>query len=553
MFKKDYYEVLGVLKNASEDDIKKSYRKLAMKYHPDRNMGDGAELAEKRFKEAKEAYEILSEPQKRAAYDHYGHAGLGDGSDRAPRTDIPEPKTAANVKNFADIFEDFAATAAADKKKIADKKAQVVIAQNKLRPLHAQVKEAYAVYEAFTDGLQTISKDVRSSYRSNTNIETAAKERMDALQTFATHYQDFKIQEEASIVAKGEGFKKLSERNVILQRIYATHGATLKAFHLNISAVDRSPEKIIIDRLSAGDTNIQDLVKGLEAQKPAGFIMSQKAKDKAEDIRTQTTRLGNMVQQYRELAPVLKELGYVGEGYNPSGLNGDIRFAIPNILREIEDAPYELKRQDSKTAMVMPFKPHDIFKNCASFRAGLNESEVNALLTPQQRKLVAWAQTQIDRYSVYDTIDAETVSVALSESELKKSAQSFKAWKTYVERALIATDPRKVPQAIQTHFDTKAKLQSILTDMNTLMTIKDHDLDTHTAKFNNYAKVDQCLILADAAHKRAILLLNEDLLDKDTAALILREIDPQLKLSGVLKGAGKSADPSATYEDRMPA
>ncbi|GMV73620.1 MAG: chaperone protein DnaJ [Rubrivivax sp.] len=76
MAKRDYYEVLGVPKNASDDDIKKAYRKLAMKHHPDRNQGDEAKKAEEKFKEAKEAYEILSDAQKRAAYDQFGHAGI---------------------------------------------------------------------------------------------------------------------------------------------------------------------------------------------------------------------------------------------------------------------------------------------------------------------------------------------------------------------------------------------------------------------------------------------------------------------------------------------
>ena len=74
--KRDYYEVLGVPKNAGEDEIKKAYRKLAMKYHPDRNQGDAATEAEAKFKEAKEAYEMLSDADKRAAYDQYGHAGV---------------------------------------------------------------------------------------------------------------------------------------------------------------------------------------------------------------------------------------------------------------------------------------------------------------------------------------------------------------------------------------------------------------------------------------------------------------------------------------------
>ena len=76
MAKRDYYEVLGVAKNAADEDIKKAYRKLAMKYHPDRNQGEGAKKAEESFKEVKEAYEMLSDAQKRAAYDQYGHAGV---------------------------------------------------------------------------------------------------------------------------------------------------------------------------------------------------------------------------------------------------------------------------------------------------------------------------------------------------------------------------------------------------------------------------------------------------------------------------------------------
>ena len=74
--KRDYYETLGVPKNASDEEIKKAYRKLAMKHHPDRNTGDSAKESEAKFKEVKEAYEMLSDAQKRAAYDQYGHAGV---------------------------------------------------------------------------------------------------------------------------------------------------------------------------------------------------------------------------------------------------------------------------------------------------------------------------------------------------------------------------------------------------------------------------------------------------------------------------------------------
>src|SRR5438552_15322821 len=73
--KRDYYEVLAIPRDASIDDIKKAYRKMALKHHPDKNPGDPA--AEEKFKEAAEAYAVLSDDEKRARYDRYGHSGLG--------------------------------------------------------------------------------------------------------------------------------------------------------------------------------------------------------------------------------------------------------------------------------------------------------------------------------------------------------------------------------------------------------------------------------------------------------------------------------------------
>ena len=77
MEKRDYYEVLGISKDASEQEIKKAYRKMAMKYHPDKNQGD--KDSEEHFKEVNEAYEVLSDPQKRRTYDQFGHAGFSGG------------------------------------------------------------------------------------------------------------------------------------------------------------------------------------------------------------------------------------------------------------------------------------------------------------------------------------------------------------------------------------------------------------------------------------------------------------------------------------------
>ncbi|MGB7298635.1 MAG: molecular chaperone DnaJ [Burkholderiaceae bacterium] len=92
MAKKDYYEVLGVSKNASDEDLKRAYRRMAMKFHPDRNPDDKS--AEAKFKEAKEAYEILTDAEKRNAYDRFGHAG------------VDQTAGGGQGGNFSDVFGD---------------------------------------------------------------------------------------------------------------------------------------------------------------------------------------------------------------------------------------------------------------------------------------------------------------------------------------------------------------------------------------------------------------------------------------------------------------
>ena len=96
MAKKDFYHVLGIERNASQEEIKKAYRKLALKYHPDRNPGN--KDAEEQFKEAAEAYEVLSDPSKRQRYDQYGHEGMR-GTDFRPFTDVNDI-----FSTFSDIF-----------------------------------------------------------------------------------------------------------------------------------------------------------------------------------------------------------------------------------------------------------------------------------------------------------------------------------------------------------------------------------------------------------------------------------------------------------------
>ncbi|ODN69653.1 molecular chaperone DnaJ [Methylobrevis pamukkalensis] len=103
--KRDYYEILGVDRGAGDGDLKSAFRKLAMKYHPDRNPGDTE--AEAKFKEINEAYEVLKEPQKRAAYDRFGHAAFENGMAGARRGGQQGDFGASMADIFDDIFGDF--------------------------------------------------------------------------------------------------------------------------------------------------------------------------------------------------------------------------------------------------------------------------------------------------------------------------------------------------------------------------------------------------------------------------------------------------------------
>ena len=99
MSKRDYYEILGVSRNASEDDLKKAFRKLAFEFHPDRNKDKDAE---KKFKEINEAYQVLSDQEKRARYDQFGHAGLsGNGGAGSGFGGVED------LGGFGDIFDSF--------------------------------------------------------------------------------------------------------------------------------------------------------------------------------------------------------------------------------------------------------------------------------------------------------------------------------------------------------------------------------------------------------------------------------------------------------------
>ncbi|MBD3410757.1 MAG: molecular chaperone DnaJ [Ignavibacteriales bacterium] len=116
MAKRDYYETLGVEKTATKDEIRKAYRKVAMKYHPDRNPDDKS--AEEKFKEASEAYEVLSDADKRARYDRFGHQGMRGGADYHEASDIHDIFSRfGDIFGGSSIFDDFFGGAAGGRRR----------------------------------------------------------------------------------------------------------------------------------------------------------------------------------------------------------------------------------------------------------------------------------------------------------------------------------------------------------------------------------------------------------------------------------------------------
>ncbi|WHQ46928.1 MAG: molecular chaperone DnaJ [Candidatus Midichloria sp.] len=139
MSKKDYYEILGVAKNANQEEIKKAYRKLAMKYHPDRNPGN--KEAEKKFKELNDMYEILKDDSKRAAYDRYGDAAVGNGSTGASHGF--QSGFSDDFSDFADVFSNIFGSGFGASTRGARKKSNAIRGSDLRYNLSISLEEAY--------------------------------------------------------------------------------------------------------------------------------------------------------------------------------------------------------------------------------------------------------------------------------------------------------------------------------------------------------------------------------------------------------------------------
>lgn len=536
MAKRDYYEVLGVAKGASDEDIKKSYRKLAMKYHPDRNLGDKSKEAEEKFKEVKEAYELLSDPKKRAAYDQYGHAGL-DGSFQAA-----SGQSGGREQTYPDIFKNFNTNP--EKARWNDLQKRVKGAQEKLKPTYDRIQETQQVYSEF---FRVLGRFKNLDTTTSSQMIKLAEERVAALSIFAAAYKSYSESSQKEMDLARQEFQ---QRRRLLSRIHGEHGDVLKAFQENINAVARySPENKIIDRLSSGNINIDDILNEFEKSKPSKLArLRPQNEERAIAIDKTISRLKEMVEQYRQVKGAMTELGYVGSEYNAQGRTGEIRSAIPHILQEIDALSVTTESLDKKHK----FSPHDVFKGCYLFRQTSHDSEINALLSPEQHQLVRWAQTQINRYSVFDTIDENVVATALSAQQMDTTQKKLDAQKQYIKAQSVTQE--RVQKAKADYTPIKDMTDKILVEMNGLFSV---NMDDMSRRFNGVAVVDQYLRYAAQANTEYQNLSKESLLDRESAERLLRVIVPDIDLKDTIfetktKPPPKKAQDQAAPETRMP-
>lgn len=536
MAKRDYYEVLGVFKGASDEDIKKSYRKLAMKYHPDRNSGDKVKEAEEKFKEVKEAYELLSDPKKRAAYDQYGHAGL-DGSFQAASGQSSGPE-----QTYADIFKDLNTNPEQTRRN--DLQKRVKAAQEKLKPTYDRIKETQQVYSEF---FRLLGRVKTQDTVTSSEIMKSAEERVAALNIFAAAYKSYS---EASQKEMDLARQESDQRRRLLSRIEVDHGDVLRAFQENINAVARySPENKIIDRLSSGNVNIDDILNEFEKSKPSKLArLLPQNEERAIAINKTMSRLKDMVEQYKQVKGAMTELGYVGTEYNAQGRTGEIRSAIPHILQEIDSLSVPPESLDKK----QKFSPHDIFKGCYLFQQTFYDSEINALLSPEQQQVVWWAQTQISQSNRFSTIDENVVASALSAQQMDAAQKKLDVQKQYI-KAQSATQER-VQKARADYEPIKDRANTILVEMNGLFSV---NMDDMSWRFNGTAVVDQYLRYATQANTGYQNLSKESLLDRESAARLLRIIIPDIDLKDTIfetktKPPPKKTQDQAAPETRMP-
>lgn len=531
---RDYYEVLGVAKKATEEDIKKAYRKMAMKHHPDRNQGEGAKAAEEQFKEAKEAYEMLSDAQKRAAYDQYGHAGISREFSGASHSegDAADVGRSAGQKqrSFDEFFKDLSLSSQAPEKRRADESEALRNIRAVKAGLTNEYKEfeaAHAVYITYFEQLDEMRRSCKENGRSSPEFLEEAEKRIKALEKYAGIYKKYQAAQKA---AGKKREKEQSDRRAILERVNVECGDVIRAFAENIAEVKAAGylerEREVLSMLSSGITDISNLLEHYASLRP-NFLsrLSATGKERDEQINRTISRLNQMVDQYQQVKPYMAELGYVGAGtYSMEGRLADIEYSIPEIVREIDRKP----DQSSALQKAQEFIPHDIFKGTWQFKRTCDEGRISKIFTPEQRQLIEWAQTQIDRFSLYDKIDEVTVAAALSDKSMKLAKKSLLQRQGGVDKVKSEAE-----RANSEDLPTLKALNKIKTALVEMFLRNDADL-AYKIKNAKDATVTAEEIINDAQKALADFssLRANGLLSAEQAKSILLSLDPDLDFKG---------------------
>lgn len=527
--KRDYYVVLGVSKSASDDEIKKSYRKLAMKYHPDRNLGDGAVDAEEKFKEAKEAYEFLSDAQKRAAYDQYGHKDVGSARS-TPRTKKPfdedpldrdQRRREAAQRNREAEYQ----RTAAERRAFWD---GITSLQNNVSPVLESLKKRHTSYRGFLADLthvgdKSLGQAVSGSLKEGPIKE--AKARLEGLRNLSADFHGKRTRDQAEIGRGQDDLKTVQARAGILENFEEAHGKALKEFSSGMYKFGELGKnnsdicRAFIERLNAGNYEIADLEAQLKGKKPSWLIrrFDVDASVSALAIDDTIATMKILVGLHQTLRRPMADLGYSGLEYDAKGRTGDVRQVTRLLLQELDSIKDDLSVA-RRNASPKEFDPHDeISLAYDGLRLGFYESYMSEVFSTEQNELVKWIQAQSLVFNRYNTISEETVLAALS-------PQALDVAKAHIKESELTV--RKFKKLYEVHGPTAQTLGDMVSRLEPIMKLKVPERPDSIFGDFGIAHADKSMVdkVRAALGEATDFLKNTDLLNDKEMQKILKDM-----------------------------
>lgn len=520
--KEDYYYTLGIERNATEDDIKKAYRKLAMKHHPDRNLGDGAKAAEEKFKEVKAAYEFLSDREKRAAYDQRGH-----------QDDVKHDFQGAASRDFDVFFAEMRADrerseiAAAMRKESI--KGNIRALQEEARPLYEALSTHNAVYEQFFLNIMFPTKVLESMERS---FQRHTKERVRALKDVGEQYKIYQKDRDAKTKVFDQ---RITELKTEIELVNSLSGDQQEGIVSVKKAIDvlrnsrygGSAINQFMDDLNAGRVpDFKEVIAALNKEKPKMFsAVWQDLRDgqgvsrhKKEGIDTLIRCVETIKDKYDLVQSACQTLGVSGATVVEKIDRSE------HLIASKDNNQSELEGKEEQRAAALRFRACDLSTRlaCHSFIGDSGKF----IFSPAQLKVITWLEKQgpfgfrssdhegMTEINIKEAVSDKAISAAEAAAEaMGRNIESWSALKAQIY------GPFSERGGQGGHEKRHQDIQSVLPRLESLLSIVVDEMNG----FDISASVHynrSCFSLDTAQD----ILRGGDLLDAVTAKALLNQI-----------------------------